>query len=384
MSDRGFPVLGDGGGWPVRRMLSLLLGVVLALTVAACGDDEDAVTTTGAETTTTVPAETYTITMGMAHEDVFTSEWWGWLAAREMGYYEDLGLTVEFIGTGGSGAAVEQMAAGNLDCGNPSMPAVAEALLVGIPLVNVYTYGTGAIFGIFALESSGITDIPGLRGKKIGISEPGGGEVAFLEAALRAAGIDPITEATLIPVGDGGPETYTAIESGEVDAYSSAYNDVFAMQAQGLTLSDLTPAMFNTFPSRGIICTPDAVAEKPEAVKRLARGTAMGTHFCFANLDACEAMMREVIPQVWEEGPTGDSQGSLRYALAQIQVRPADPMHYGAHNPETTATFIDTIGGTMEDPEEVDVAAFLFGDFLDYANDFDRAAVEADAQAYAG
>jgi NitT/TauT family transport system substrate-binding protein len=373
----------------VKKALSLLLGLLLALSVAACGDDEGASTTTDgsgttAATTTTAPAVTYNVTMGMAHNDTFTSEWWGWLAAREMGYYEDLGLNVEFIPTGGSGAAVEQLAAGNLDCGNPSMPSVGEALLADIPLVDIYTYSNGAIFGIFTLESTGITDIPGMAGKKIGISEPGGGEVAFLEAALRAAGLDPISDVTLIPIGSGGPETFTAIQNGDVDAYASAYNDVFAMQVQGLSLLDLTPPIFNTFPARGIICRPDVVANDPEALKRLARGTAMGTHFCFANLDACEAIMKRVIPQVWEENSAGVSQGSLRYALAQQQVRPADPSRYGAHNVEGTQSFIDTIAATMESPAAVDIDAFLNTDFLDYANDFDRAAVEADAQNFSG
>jgi hypothetical protein len=65
----------------------------------------------------------------MAATDTFTAEWWGWLAADKLGYYNDLGLDVEFVPTGGSGDAVEQIIAGNLDAGNPSMPTVGEALL---------------------------------------------------------------------------------------------------------------------------------------------------------------------------------------------------------------------------------------------------------------
>ena len=362
----------------LRPTLTLTAALVLVAT-SACGGDEGSGSGGdgggGGE-------ERVSIEMGMAHEDVFTAEWWGWLAAREMGYYDELGLDITFTGTGGSGEVIEQIAAGNIPVGNPSMPSVGEALLSGIPLVNVYTYSNGAIFGIFAPEDSGIGTIADLDGKRIGISEPGGGEVAFLEAALREEGIDPISDVTLIPIGAGGPETLAALDAGEVDAYSTAYNDIFALQAAGVTLDDLTPEVFSDFPARGIITTPEVVEENAEALRRLARGTAMGTHFCFTNFDACEQMLREEIPQVWEEGAQGISQGSLRYELAQQQVEPADPERYGAHNVEATQAFIDTIASTMEGAPEVDVETFLNDDFLDYANDFDRARVEEDANNY--
>jgi NitT/TauT family transport system substrate-binding protein len=351
---------------------------VFALAVtAACGGDDG-----GGGDSSAGGDERLSIEMGMAAAGTFTAEWFGWLAADKMGYYDDLNLDVEFTPTGGSGEVIEQMAAGNIPTGNPSMPSVGEALLSGIPLVNIYTYSSGAIFGIFTPEGTGIESIADLEGKRIGISEPGGGEVAFLEAALREEGIDPISDVTLIPIGEGGPETLAAIEGGQVDAYSTAYNDIFALQASGLTLTDLTPEIFATFPARGIITTPDVVEENAEALRRLARGTAMGTHFCFTNLDACEQMMREEIPEVWEENADGVSQGSLRYALAQTQVKPADPDEYGAHDRSGTEDFIATIASTMENAPDVDLDAFLNEDFLDYANDFDRAQVEDDAKNY--
>lgn len=192
-----------------RFALSLTTAVLLCATAACGGDSEEGGGTTGASG---AADKQYSLEMGMAAEGTFTAEWWGWLAAREMGYYKDLNLDVKFTPTGGSGTVIEQLAAGNLDAGNPSMPAVGEGLLAGIDLVNVFTYSTGAIFGIFTPEASGVTSIAGLKGKRIGISEPGGGEVAFLEAALRAEGIDPIGDVKLIPISDGGPDTFQAIE----------------------------------------------------------------------------------------------------------------------------------------------------------------------------
>ncbi|WP_165064875.1 ABC transporter substrate-binding protein [Marisediminicola senii] len=326
--------------------------------------------------------ERYTVTMAMAAEDTYTAEWWGWLAADNLGYYDEMNLDVEFVGAGGSGAAMEQVVAGNADAGNPSAPAFGEAALVGLDVVNMFTYSSGAIFGIFVPESEGITDIAGLDGANIGISEAGGGEVAFLEAALRAEGIDPITDVQLIPIGDGGPETLAALDSGSVDAYSTAYNDVFALQTAGIDLLDLTPSIYNTFPARGIITTSQVIEEKPEAMQRFARGTAMGIHFCLANNDACIDMMKSAIPAAFEENADGVSQGQLRFDLSLEQVPPADTSRYGAHDVEGTQEFLDLIRSTSDDYMEVDAETVLNDDFIDFANDFDREAVEEDAADY--
>lgn len=355
-----------------KQLTFAAIAAIGALTLTACTAPA---TEPGAE-------ERLELTMGMASEDTYTAEWWGWLAADTLGYYDELGLDVEFVATGGSGDVMEQVIAGNLDAGNPSAPAFGEAALVGLEVVNVFTYSSGAIFGIFTPESSGITDIAGLRGANIGISEPGGGEVAFLEAALRDEGIDPLTEVTFIPIGDGGPETLAALENGSVDAYSTAYNDIFAVQTAGIYLNDLTPAIYNTFPARGIISTPARVAEKSDAFEAFARGTAMGIYFCLQNTEACRDLMKGAIPAVFEQNADGVSQGDLRFELSLEQVPPADINRIGQHDEEGTQAFLDLIQSTSADYIAVNAADVLNSDYIDYANDFDRARVEADAAAY--
>ncbi|CAN5357185.1 hypothetical protein BH11ACT5_BH11ACT5_12980 [soil metagenome] len=335
--------------------------------------------------TPTAPAEDGTLAplrMGMAATDTFTAEWWGWLAADNLGYYDDLGLDVEFVPAGGSGDAIEQLVAGNIDAANPSMPSVGEAALTGLDVVNVFTYSTGAIFGIFAPSDSGITSIADLDGKTIGVSEPGGGEVSFLEAALRAEGIDPITDVTIIPIGDGGPETFAALEGKQVDAYSTAYNDIFALQTSGINLEDLTPSEYNKFPARGIITTSKVIAEKKASLEALARGTAMGIVFCLQNNEACIDMLKEANPAAFEANADGVSQGALRFALSLTQVPPRDPDNIGAHDVAGTEEFIGLIASTMQSSAEVDLDKFLNEDFLVYANDFDRAPVLEDADNY--
>lgn len=351
-----------------HKTIGALLAVsLLAAGCGSAGDDQQ--------------AQSNRLTLGMPSSDTFLAGWFGFLAADELGYWEEEGLEVEFVSVEGSGAATEQVAAGNVDAGIPSMPSVVEAMGAGVPLVNTYTYDHGMIYGIFAPEGSDITSIADLAGKRIGISEAGGGEVAFLASALRAEGIDPVTGATLIPVGDGGPTTYSAIESGEVDAYSSAYNDVFAMQVNGLTMTDITPTTFADYPARGVIVQPETVETKGDALQRLLRGVAKGTLYCQTSPGLCVEMMRVAVPQQWEENAAGISQGQLRFDLGIEQTSIGPDGVWGAHDREQTEAFVATIAESVDGFQPVDLDQFLNSDFIEFANDFDQQAVIDQAQA---
>jgi NitT/TauT family transport system substrate-binding protein len=358
------------------------VGVLALSACASAGDTGGDTTDTTGDTDSAEVEERYEVTMAMASSDTYTAEWWGWLAAKELGYYDELGVDVTFVAAGGSGAAMEQVIAGNADAGNPSAPAFGEAALVGLPVVNILTYSSGSIFGIFVPEDGPYQTIASMKGANIGISEPGGGEVAFLEAALRAEGIDPINDVQLIPIGDGGPETLAALDNGSVDVYSTAYNDIFAIQTAGYNLLDLTPAIYKEFPARGIITTQDTLAKNEEGLKRFAKGTAMGIYFCYENLEACRDLMKGAIPQAFEQNADGISQGDLRFELATTQVRPADFDRIGQHDVEGTQAFLDLIQSTSPDYQSVNAADVLFDGFIDAANDFDRERVAADAAAY--
>jgi NitT/TauT family transport system substrate-binding protein len=63
-------------------------------------------------------------------------------------------------------------------------------------------------------------------------------------------------------------------------------------------------------------------------------------------------------------------------------VPPKDTAKYGAHSETGTSEFLALIGSTIPDAQDVDLAVFLNGQYLDVANDFDRARVEKDAADY--
>jgi NitT/TauT family transport system substrate-binding protein len=116
----------------------------------------------------------------------------------------------------------------------------------------------------------------------------------------------------------------------------------------------------------------------------MARGVAKATLFCEYNPTACQKFMEEALPEQWvgaEEGKP--SQGSLQFEEAVSTTNVPEGEQFGRHNKAETEAFIKTIADITQDFGRVDVDKFLNSEILDAANDFDRKAIIAEAQAYA-
>lgn len=316
--------------------------------------------------------------------DTLSSSFYPFVAAQKLGYWDDENLDVELVPGSGSGALVEQMIAGNLPAGAPSLPSVVEGLGAGLDVIDIYTLSYGSVFAIWVPEDSDIKSVADLAGKNIGISEAGGGETSVLSSALQDVGIDPVSGVTLIPIGSGEATTLDAIQSGRVDAYSSSKNDGFSLEVSGVALREITPPLYAGFPGRSIIATPNGFEENKEALTRMARGVAKATLFCENNAAACQKFMQEALPEQWVGAEAGKpSQGSLQFEEAVATTTVPEGEQFGRHNKAETEAFIKTIADITEGFGPVDVDKFLNSEILDAVNDFDRKAIIAEAQAYA-
>lgn len=373
-----------------RRYFGGMAALILAL--SACGTQTQTPAADGSEAPASAGAsaggagEALSIDIGTP-SDTLSSSFYAFVAARDLGFWEEENLTVNLVPGSGSGSLVEQIVAGNLPTGAPSTPAAVEALGSGLELINWYHYQTGSIFGIWVPEDSPIQSVEDLEGATIGISEAGGGELAVLNAALEDVGIDPVTGVSTIPIGTGEPVTVQALESGEVDAYSSSKNDSFALISQGVALRDITPPLYEDFPGRVMISTRESLEANSEAFVRFGRGIAKATLFCSVNPDACEQLMRDAQPEQWlaEGAGDGPSQGELQLAEAyETTVVPEADGQFGEHDPEAWQNLQDTIASTVDDFQPWPVDEFLVSDLLDEINDFDREAVIEQAESYEG
>jgi len=300
-----------------------------------------------------------------------TSGFYPFYAARDLGFWEEEGLKVEFQGSGGSGAAIQLLIAGHTAAGIPSMPATLNALSKGQKLKAFYQYSTGTIFYLKVPKDGPIQSVRDLKGKVIGISEPGGGEVPMIKAALQGVGIDPGKDVRMIPIGEGSPATFNAIKSGQVDAYASNFSDTLAVELAGIPLRDITPPEFEAFPAQMMIATPASLEENREAIISLARGVAKATLWCQHKPAECEELIKRAAKEQW-----ASPQNAKAVYERSLQITAPRPgKRFGEPTPEELAKYLAFVKAQDPSFNAPEVNDFLVTDLLDEINQFDRDAV---------
>lgn len=315
-------------------------------------------------------AETRTLTW-LFPTNSATSGFYPFYAARDLGFWKEEGLEVEFQGSGGSGAAIQLLIAGHVDAGIPSMPATLNALSKGQKLKAFYQYSTGTIFFLKVPKASSIHSVRDLKGKIIGISEPGGGEVPMIKAALKGAGLDPDKDVRMIPIGEGSPATFDALKNGRVHAYSSNFADTLAVELAGVPMRDITPAAFNAFPAQMMLTTPESLAKNRDALVSLARGVAKATFWCQHKPAACETLLKNAAKEQWADARVGKAlyDRSLEITALKPGRRFGEPVQ---EDLQKYLAFAKEQDPTFKVPN---IDAFLVTDLLDEINRFDREAV---------
>jgi NitT/TauT family transport system substrate-binding protein len=315
-------------------------------------------------------AETRTLTW-LFPINAATNGFYPFYAARDLGFWEEEGLKVEFQGAGGSGAAIQLLIAGHVDAGIPSMPATLNALAKGQKLKAFYQYSTGTIFFLKVPKESPIKTVADLKGKIIGISEPGGGEVPMIKAALKGAGLNPDTDVRMIPIGEGSPATFEAVKSGRVHAYSSNFADTLAVELAGVPLRDITPTEFDAFPAQMMLTTPDSLTKNRAALISLARGVAKATYWCQQKPAECETLMQNTAKEQWADARVG----KMLYDRSLQITAPRPGRRFGEPVREDLQKYL---AFTKEQDPQFNIPnidEFLVTDLLEEVNRFDREAV---------
>jgi len=156
-----------------------------------------------------------------------------WLA-KEGGFYEKHGLAVEAISIPGSSLALQAMLAGEVPIIQLGGAASIQANFSGADTVIIATIVRKFLFSIFARP--GIERMEDLRGKVFGATRFGTLSDLASRFALRAHGIDPDRDITMVQTG-GPAETVTAMAAGKVHA--AAISPPATLQARRLKLKEL-------------------------------------------------------------------------------------------------------------------------------------------------
>lgn len=310
---------------------------------------------------------------------------YGVTLALHLGYFEGEGLDLTIEPVDGGAQVNQQVVAGRGASGLTGSALVVGTVAQGFPLKSYFQYAYGSIYMLGLLPDSPIQEVADLEGKIIGFTEAGGGEVSLMRAILIDAGLDPDSDVELVAIGEGGPQSLEAIESGRVDAYMAATNDLAAIEAAGLTLRTLVPEAVRAFPATSIIADPDTFEAERETFVGLGRGMAKAMVFAKANPEAAEKVLTEAYPEAWSSPDIPRSLLALWIGLSEPpaaangQYGWTDPAQWGALDEYLAKGAEIGVGQPAERPDLTDT---VDSSLLDELNDFDHAAVEEEARNY--
>lgn len=290
-----------------RKILVTVLALVALLSLAACGQSAS-----GSDS----GRKLQQVSLLISYQDgpVFYS----FSVARKMGYFRTEGLDVKVIPTQGSSYVTQEVITGHATYGMANGPADIIAYSKDASLRVPSCFQEKLIYEIGELRGGPIKSVSDLKGKTLGYTAVGSGEVPYADAVLHKAGLVPGQDVKMIPIGDGTAQTMRALQTHQVDAYISESTEFDLMSLKGLHFSYIKLSQYEDAPESCFVTT-QAALQNPKARKILigiARAFTEGTVFGIANPAAAAKIVCSDLPQTCLDKSTAETQVKDTVALA--------------------------------------------------------------------
>ncbi len=305
--------------------------------------------------------------------------------AQKLGWFAPAGFRIEPYPLAGSKDCVAAVIAGTL----PYALASIEPLAMLGPQAGAkvfYTAYQGNIYGMAVPQDSPIHGFADLRGKRIGVTSMGSGGVMVARALVADAGLDPRRDIRFVVTGEGA-QAAAVVARGAVDALS-LYDVQYALvRNEGVPLRMLDNSAIAHFPSNGFVATDATIGARRDEAVALARGYAMGTIFTLANPQAAIRIMHALWPQTVPDGmslPTalGVDMVTLAARMPNWRLEAGGVTQWGENSLTNYAAYLAFLhaNGVLKQP--VAATDLVTNDLIPAINDFDAAAIIAQAKAY--
>jgi len=181
--------------------------------------------------------------------------------AQELGYFKDENLTVELVRFEGGVGALRAMVSGGVDIAGTSTEPVITAISQGVDIKVVQTYSPN-ISQVFAVRGDVIKTPADLKGKKIGIQEPGGFADALSRAYLKKLGIDASKDVQFVTTTTAA--RVSAMTTGQVDTGILHVDQVISVKKTAPNITTLAN-MWEVLPDYqyAVYAVPTAKATAP-------------------------------------------------------------------------------------------------------------------------
>ena len=297
---------------------------------------------------------------------------------RKMGYFE--GLDVEMQpGPSDGTATVKFVDVGQADMGFPSPGVFSFAIENGMDLTSVFHMGALDTFSIAFRKGEGTTDLTELEGKTILLGSAAWQSI--VDPLLAAQGVD-VSKVNYVEA--GWPTWGTALAAGQGDAALSWEGLRAEWIATGLEFEYWLGVQNSPLPANTFVVRAEDLEDpdKRDFLIQYLRGWAKGLEFAEHN-------PRAAVEAVFEEFPTlasnlGPELGvtSILQQMNVFRGNMDERQGWGWHDMESWQTFFDIIAEIGQTSELIQAENVLTNELVGPANDFDHAAVQADAEDY--
>ncbi|WP_431886436.1 ABC transporter substrate-binding protein [Micromonospora wenchangensis] len=307
-----------------------------------------------------------------------------WIGEK-LGYFAEEKISLEMLPvSGGTGACLQLLAAGQADISAPSPDVLVQAAADGRNLDLRYFYEVAPkfLFDATVLPDSPVRSFADLKDATIGLASLGGSFELFAKAGLRAAGVDPAS-VDFVAVGTEAAAA-ESLKKGDIDAL--VINDVryAALEAAGYQFRYLDkPGVTANLFGAGLLARNAWLTENPEAAAGYARAYTKSVLFAKANPEAAIRIHWEQYPQF---APTGDRAKAMQAALPVLKRRidvieddGSAEKPYGQFTTESWQAYVQFLG--VQDKVK-DVSAFYTNDVAAKIGSIDAAAVRDKATSW--
>jgi NitT/TauT family transport system substrate-binding protein len=346
---------------------ALILGLAVAITAGSAG------------------AQVQTMRVGWCAKTV-SSAAAPFAIATKLGWFEKDGVKVTLVPVPGSTDCVKLVATRELQAALPSVEPLAIIRPQGVKAKFFYTAYQSNIYGIAVPEGSPAKSITDLKGKKIGVISMGSAGVIVARALAKAAGMNPDSDISIVVAGEAA-QTAALLNSKQIDALSQFDTQYAMTNNAGAKVRLLDSPEIRKFPSNGFVALEEFLANNRKQAVALARGYAKGQVFAIANPEAAIRILWEVFPQTRATGK--DEATALRDDLITLDARaknwryePVGGKRWGDNVEANYQAYLDWLLAQGIIKTKTDARDVVTNDLLDEVDNFDPAALAAEAKAY--
>ncbi|WP_274425282.1 ABC transporter substrate-binding protein [Chelativorans sp. YIM 93263] len=279
--------------------------------------------------------------------------------AKELGWYEDAGITLAIEPGSGSGAAAQRVGAGRSQMGVADMATSLVAKSKGADTVAVMTVYANSPQGFYWLKSNGISGPEDFAGRTIG-NPPADASRVMWPMFAEVVGLDP-DSVSFVNV---SPQAKLAsLKSGAIDITSDFYNEHdLKLREFGDDLGFVAWRDIGINPyGNSVIVNADYLEENRETVEDFTKVTQRAFKSCVEDFEPClDSLMNNV------SGLERDNQRDQWNRIKELMTDPTTTsVALGAFDParmQEDYEMVETYFG-IESP--FDVTSVYTNDFLD-------------------